>query len=559
MDYLKKYGDFINEISKNEPIPEIYQKNKLAVFLIGPPASGKSNIISNILSKNPQFNMIDPDVKSGNLIKKLDKVKSQLKSRVAYSNFVNTVTNKVEEFARIKGIQKELASQFVSTLYSGSNVIYNSTGNNKQLLTSFIEEAKKFDYKILFIHVLPEALEDSIKMSKLRANEIGRPVDVDYLVDTYQGTNELKNYYHNLADDYYVIWNRYNKAPKYYKIIDGDMYKKRGNKWVSLSDKRIVVESSKYYDEDDLNKVLDKISKSGMNSLTDIEKNILSSISSSDERINDIIRLMSECSRKCKHYMELMRNNEDGSLESNKRYLDEWAKYSRELSRYEHMLKDRFGLNLTDYKLNNESVKVGTEMHAFDMDGTLIDSPHFSTFYENGLPDSSTDIGKIIDKELEKVECTREDVKIENKRITVPKDKAPNWHTIGDRAIMPKPHDYYTTPESLGNDIYKDIKDLYDSSKNVSIITGRNESISDSVKKHLSDIGFKLRGEIYLSPTYDNIAEWKAGVLKDMLNQYDTVYFYEDKLSWIKEIREIIMDESLRLIHVENGKIIGEY
>ena len=415
------------------------------LFRSGPPASGKSNIISNILSKNPQFNVIDPDAKSENLIKHLDKVKSQLKNRVAYSKFVNTVTKEVEEFSRIKGIQKELASQFVSTLYSGSNVIYDSTGNSKKLLTSFIEEAKKFDYKILFIHVLPEALEDSIKMSKLRANEIGRPVDTDYLVNTYQDTNDLKNYYHNLADDYYVIWNRYNKTPKYYKIIDGDMYKKRGNKWVSLKDKSII-----------------------------------------------------------------------------------------------------------------ESV-VGTEMHAFDMDGTLIDSPHFSTFYENGLPDSSTDIGKIIDKELEKVGATREDVKIENKRITVPKDKAPDWHTIGDRAIMPKPHDYYTTPESLGNDIFKDILDLYEGSKNVSIITGRNESISDSVKKHLSDIGFKLRGEIYLSPTYDNIAEWKAGVLKDMLNQYDTVYFYEDKLSWIKEIREIIMDESLRLIHVENGKIIGEY
>ena len=202
MNFIKKYGDFINEISRNEPIPELYGDN-IALFLIGPPASGKSTMRQNILNKNKSFNIIDPDETSRILMKHKDKLKS-FSSRVR----PNGVSN----------LKKELTKRFIFNLESGNNIIYDSTGNDKELLSELISKAKQYKHKVLFIHILPETLEDSIRMEDIRRKEIGRGVDEDYLIQTYNNTNELKKYYLPLADEYYVIHNRYNRSSKYYKF-----------------------------------------------------------------------------------------------------------------------------------------------------------------------------------------------------------------------------------------------------------------------------------------------------------------------------------------------------
>jgi len=111
---------------------------------------------------------------------------------------------------------------------------------------------------------------------------------------------------------------------------------------------------SKYYSDDDMNYVLDKMSRHGKESLSKIELNILNSISTDDERIEDIIRLLSELSNKCKYYMDMMRNNKDQSLDGNEVYMKKWTQCSREMTRYENILKNNFGLDHTDYKLNND-------------------------------------------------------------------------------------------------------------------------------------------------------------------------------------------------------------
>ena len=65
MKNLKLFEQYILERSKNDPFPEIYQKKKLAVFLVGAPASGKSWFLQKeIIRKNKHFKVIDPDAKS---------------------------------------------------------------------------------------------------------------------------------------------------------------------------------------------------------------------------------------------------------------------------------------------------------------------------------------------------------------------------------------------------------------------------------------------------------------------------------------------------------------
>jgi len=104
---------------------------------------------------------------------------------------------------------------------------------------------------------------------------------------------------------------------------------------------------------------LDKINKSGYNSLTEVEKNQLNQISVDNKDIEDVIRLLSQLSQKCKIYMDAMRDNQDQSFEANKKYMDLWTKASREMTRYENILKNSYGLEITDYKLNNEEVNYG--------------------------------------------------------------------------------------------------------------------------------------------------------------------------------------------------------
>lgn len=238
------FNDFqmIYERSKNDPIPEVYQKDKLAVFLIGAPASGKSYYIQNeILRKNSNFRLIDPDKKSDILTNHLDKV-SKYKDRVDFKEYRNSITSRIEVYPFIRNLSRELEMQFEVSLHEGTNLIYDSTGNNKELLTYLIDKCNEFNYNIVFIHVLGKNLEWKLTQAQKRADLTGRPVDRDYLISTYKRSQRFIKYYSNLEiDNYYIIWNQgKNKRPKYYRVIDNSIFKKKGLKWKKIrkSDKK---------------------------------------------------------------------------------------------------------------------------------------------------------------------------------------------------------------------------------------------------------------------------------------------------------------------------------
>ncbi|CAG7580869.1 MAG: putative Pnkp1 [uncultured marine phage] len=459
MNSLKLYEQFLLERSKNDPMPEVYQKKKLAVFLVGSPASGKSWFLNReITRKNRHFKVIDPDAKSHLLTKHLDKLKYTFKDRVAYTEYKDIITDRVEVFPRIRGLNREIEMQFEVLLHEGTNIIYDSTGNNTKLLTYFVDKCNEFDYDVMFLHVMGRNIDWQIQQSELRAAQTGRPVDEDYLRELYQKSQKMMAYYSTLdINNYYIIWNRgIDSKPKYYKFDNGVLLKRSGSRW-------------------------------------------------------------------------------KGATKSHKR-------------------RRRLVMNES-----NSNV-----LHAFDMDDTLIKSPKFSDFFSDGkLPGSDTEMGKVIDDELKEYGHSREDVEIQNKRITI-LDGPDHWETNENgRYVMPKPHGFYVTKDSLGKTTYPKIKEDFDKAENKCVITGRSEDLREDVEHHLYEMDLHTNRGVYLAPAKIKdsvaIAKWKASVLEDMCKEYSVVYYYEDKYSWVETIRETVDSTNLIIYHVQNGEIIKEY
>lgn len=445
---MKGFLDFILERSKNDPMPEVYKNNKLVYFVIGAPASGKNYYMENeILRKNKKFNVIDPDEKSNLLTKHLNKVKSSFKDRVSYTEYVNILNGRIETYPSIKGLTKELEKQFEISLHEGTNIIYNSTGNNREMISYLIDKCNEFGYEIVFLHVMGKNLDWQIHQSNLRAAFTGRPVDDDYIKYSYKNTHKLIKYYSNLnIDSYYLIWNRgLGEKPKWYK-----------------------------YENDQLKR-----------------------------RAGSIYKPIRE------------------SLKTNKRIL-----------------------------------------HAFDMDDTLIDSPQFSDFLRNGIPNVNTEMGKVIKNELSKYGLSMDDATVEDKRVTVDSFKAPqDWEINSNgRSIMPKPSEFYKSKESLGTSPNPRIKKIFDESDNNCIITGRREEMRSLIEGYLYDMDVYPNKGIYMCPdniieSYD-IAVWKSNVISNLLEIYDEVHFYEDKRMWTNTVRDENPSLKLTVYLVRDGRII---
>lgn len=208
----------------------------------------------------------------------------------------------------------------------------------------------------------------------------------------------------------------------------------------------------------------------------------------------------------------------------------------------------------------------GSDIYVFDIDGTLVKSPGLNEFLKDGLPDPNTDVGKVIDDFLQDHGMSRKDAKVVDDRVILPKEKAPSdWRDMAGGKMMPKPPKFFMTPESLGIDYYDEIKRIYDSVSNRAMLSGRIEDIRNETEEVLNNLGFKYPNEgVHLLPkgienTTENIVDFKSEILKDFLNRYDKVFYYEDKLKWINMIRDIISDDNLILIHVKDDKVLGYY
>jgi predicted kinase len=232
MKFLKEYNQFISEeVSKNEPIPEIIGKNRgLAVFLIGAPGIGKSYFVKNhIHTKNPNIKDFSTDDVS-----------------LLYTKDPNVYYKGKElpEGGRTKNASELNLDRMGKFMETGQNFIYDTTGAGKEFTDRGFEHVKEiFDnakmngYEIIFIHLL-STLQTSIEQDKLR----DRHVDPHYIqwayakqqggeIDGQKVEGNIQRYKALNPDSYYLVTSIDQKY-KFYKFIDGKLAARKNDQYV---------------------------------------------------------------------------------------------------------------------------------------------------------------------------------------------------------------------------------------------------------------------------------------------------------------------------------------
>lgn len=176
---------------------------KKAVFMLGPPAAGKSSVRKNLY---PMYGVIDPD--------ELKKDAWVLLQKQYQENPNNTViiqgeTHKLSEYAGLLTkdydesnatmvesthlLSKTLSKKAYETALNNSNsFVYDTTGGNIERMKREMLEAKEHGFKIVLIHVFAP-LEVCLERNAQRARSV--PVDVvkEKWYEVRKAWNELKD------------------------------------------------------------------------------------------------------------------------------------------------------------------------------------------------------------------------------------------------------------------------------------------------------------------------------------------------------------------------------
>lgn len=201
LEEWKIFESVLLEYSKNDPIPELRDKSNLAVFLFGPPASGKSTFVDGFIKKQQDFKVINPD----------------------HLSFLQTK----DENTYAKGTQAKSAKYTENIIKSGNNFIFDTTGNNFNLITELVKLSKENDYKVVFIHMLT-----SLYQAKKQNDERKRSVDSEYLEQSYLKSQGLIKQFDELEPhSYYIVVNLYNNI-EFFKYQKGKLLKRKNDKYV---------------------------------------------------------------------------------------------------------------------------------------------------------------------------------------------------------------------------------------------------------------------------------------------------------------------------------------
>lgn len=214
MKYISNYINFDNlneELSKNNPIQELAQKEKLGIILLGTPGAGKSTFVKNVikpLNRNLKtFSTDDVSLKFTNDPSKYYTGAAEL--NLAYlSNYIQT----------------------------GQNFIYDTTGANEKGVFDVCKKASRNGYKIIFILLLID-LETSKQFNKMRGEMGGHIADEDYIEYVYNSQNQTTKSYIRLLkpSSFYIVLNRgIDKSFKYFKHDGKNIFKRKINKYTPI-------------------------------------------------------------------------------------------------------------------------------------------------------------------------------------------------------------------------------------------------------------------------------------------------------------------------------------
>lgn len=214
MKHLNNFGEFITEgLSKNHPIQELRQADKLGIILLGAPGAGKSTFAKNvILPHNRNIKTFSTDDVS-----------------LMYTKDPNVYKVGAAEL-NVERLKKYIQS--------GQNFIYDTTGANEKSVYDISKQAKKLGYNLIFILILvdlPTAKSQNLKRSLAG----GHNVDQDYIDFVYQTQNQTtKGYMRYLKpESFYIVLNRGDKY-KYYKHLGDKLLKRKVDKYVPMSESK---------------------------------------------------------------------------------------------------------------------------------------------------------------------------------------------------------------------------------------------------------------------------------------------------------------------------------
>lgn len=209
MRILRFYQHINEELSKNDPIPELDMSSKLGVILLGAPGSGKSTFIRD------------------EMMRKMSNFKS------FSSDDVSLMFTK-DPNVRKRGASRLNIDRLKRFMLSGQNFIYDTTGSSDGNLRSIIDHSKELGYDILFIHIIV-SLDTAKKHNLERKTKGGHFVDVDYLEKNYREQFSKMKEYESEFDplSYYVVLNKIDSY-KYYKMDSGKLLKRRVDRYVPI-------------------------------------------------------------------------------------------------------------------------------------------------------------------------------------------------------------------------------------------------------------------------------------------------------------------------------------
>lgn len=170
------------EYSKNDPIPELNRnKNKLAIFMFGAPAAGKTTFFEKFIKpRNATVKMFNPDIINALLTRAKDE---------------RSTGDKYDK--RAPNLALKYLLHFMKT---GKNFAYDTTGNSYERVMAALKGAHENGYTILAIHLMVP-LKVSIERSKSR----GRTVPEDFVKLVHAKSQKFMSMYGDLVDKYYIV------------------------------------------------------------------------------------------------------------------------------------------------------------------------------------------------------------------------------------------------------------------------------------------------------------------------------------------------------------------
>jgi predicted ABC-type ATPase len=207
---IKDYLSFINESSKNDPIPELNRiQERLGIVLLGIPGAGKSTFArKRILPFQKNIKTFSTDDVS------LRFTKDPSKYHIGSAE-----------------LNIEYLKNFMD---SGQNFVYDTTGANDKSVFEICNKAKKSGYHLIFILVLVDL--ETAKKQNIRRGEIGgHMADEEYIEYVYsKQLSTTKGFLKFLRpDNFYIVMSKEGKY-KYFKHTGDKILRRKVDRYVPI-------------------------------------------------------------------------------------------------------------------------------------------------------------------------------------------------------------------------------------------------------------------------------------------------------------------------------------